>query len=293
MVVSCLERNQAGLSLRRVMDKNLVSINLIERNTGGKGNFRTQLVSLKDALQLVMVLPGDMAKAVRVQISEVMTDFFKGDESLVDQIRANAASDSPICQLARADEPTPEDLEARRKRIKRDELEMMRMQVEIEERRANTMRNLQETQEMRMRGIEYSMQLLDRLNPTWQKSDARFRMQTEDMVKNILTVPVTTASLLTNGEPSKQQATLSISQLAQELGCKKLLNSQLSSVGSRAARLFRTRYGKEPTKHRQWCDGAERDINTYTEADRPLLTQVFVDMGLVPGSASSVASSDE
>ena len=58
MVVSGLERNQAGLSLRRVIDKNLLSINLIERNTGGKGNSRTQLVNLKDALQLVMVLPG-------------------------------------------------------------------------------------------------------------------------------------------------------------------------------------------------------------------------------------------
>ena len=235
---------------------------------------------------------------VRQQFAKIIRRFMAGDQTLHSAIDANAASGSPVAELARGacnddNIPVEEDPDTRRKRIKRDELEMLRMQVEIEERRANTMRNLQETQEMRMRGIEYSMQLLDRLNPTWQKSDARFRMQTEDMVKNILTVPVTTASLLTYGEPSKQQATLSISQLAQELGCKKLLNSQLSLVGSRAARLFRTRYGKEPTKHRQWVDGAERDINTYTEADRPLLTQVFVDMGLVPGSASSVASSDE
>lgn len=71
-----------------------------------------------------------------------------------------------------------------------------------------------------------------------------------------------------------------------------MLNAHLSSAGTRAAKLFRARYGQEPIKHRQWSDGAERDINTYTEADRPMLTQVLVDMGLVPSSASSVAGSD-
>lgn len=278
MVVSWLERNQAGLSLRRIMDKNLLSINLIERNTGGKGNSRTQLVNLKDALQLIMVLPGEMAKALRVQISEIMTDFFKGDESLVDQIRANAASDSPICQLARADEPALEDPETRRKRVMREDLDLINLQEDIKDKRIKNMHSF--------------MGLMSTVRPDWMQTDARFRLQTEDMIKNILAVPVTIAPLLTNGESAKHQATLSISQLARELGCKKMLHAQLCSAGSRAAKLFRKSYGQEPIKHRQWSDGAERDINTYTEADRPMLTQVLVDMGLVPSSASSVAGSD-
>lgn len=77
MVVTGLDRNHAGNSLRRVIDKNLLSLNLSERNTGGKGNSRTQLVNLKDALQLIMVLPGEMAKTVRAQIGDVMKEFFK------------------------------------------------------------------------------------------------------------------------------------------------------------------------------------------------------------------------
>ena len=72
-----------------------------ESDTGCKGNGRTQLVNLKDALQLIIVLSGEMAKAVRVQISEILTDFFKGEESFLAQIRAsaNAASDPLICGI--------------------------------------------------------------------------------------------------------------------------------------------------------------------------------------------------
>ena len=280
MVFSGKDRNNAGRDLRDLPDETFLSTNFVDRKLPGKGCGHTKLVSFEHAIQLIMVLPGKVAKETRMAFAGVIHRFLAGDKSLIKEIEANAESSSPIAELARATlpKPAPEDPEARRKRIMREDLDLISLQEDI--------------QDKRMRRIEYSMQLLDRLNPTWHKSDARFRMQTEDMVKNILTVPVTTASLLTNGEPSKQQATLTISQLAQELGCKKLLHSQLCSAGSRAARLFRTRYGQEPTKHRQWVDGAERDINTYTEADRPLLTQVLVDMCLVPGSASSVASSD-
>jgi hypothetical protein len=102
MVVTGLERDQAGLALRRVVRKNLLSFEMIERNTGGKGNAKTQLVRINDAIQLVMVLPGEMAKVVRLQIADIITKFIRGDETLVDQIHANAGSNSPIAQLARA-----------------------------------------------------------------------------------------------------------------------------------------------------------------------------------------------
>jgi hypothetical protein len=284
MVVSGLERNQAGLSLRRVIDKNLLSINLIERNTGGKGNSRTQLVNLKDALQLVMVLPGEMAKSVRVQISNIMTDFFKGSESLVDQIRVNAASNSPICQLARASGGSVEDQEARRKRVKREDLELVKLEHEI--------------QDMRVKNFQNGMAIMTQIRPDWMQTDARFRMQIEDMARNIMTTPVL-AQRLTNGEQTGEsesnKASLSISQLAQELGCKRMLHAHMCSAGSRAAKLFRTRYGQDPPKHRQWVDGCERLVNSYTEADRGLLTEVLTDLGLMPGSepsGSSIASDD-
>ena len=289
MVVSGLERNQAGLSLRRVIDKNLLSINLIERNTGGKGNSRTQLVNLKDALQLVMVLPGELAKSVRAQISNVMTEFFKGSESLVDQIRANAESSAPICQLARACEEPVEDQEARRKRIKREDLELVKMEQDIK-------RGEQEIQDMRVKNFQNGMALMTQIRPDWMQTDARFRMQIEDMARNIVTTPVVSACL-TNGEQTgpdtkQQNASLSMSQLAQELGCKPLKHYVACRAGAIAAKKYRELHGQDPPKHRQWVDGAERLVNSYTESDRDLLTEVLTNMGLVPDSSTGSVSSD-
>lgn len=280
MVFSGLARDQSGLVLRRLSDDVFPSINLIEKNIGGSGNSKTKLVSFEHAIQLIMVLPGKVARETRVAFAGVIHRFLAGDKSLIKEIEANAESSSPIAQLARATlpEPTLEDPETRRKRVMREDLDLINLQEDIKDKRIKNMHSF--------------MGLMSTVRPDWMQTDARFRLQTEDMIKNILAVPVTIAPLLTNGESAKHQATLSISQLARELGCKKMLHAHLSSAGTRAAKLFRARYGQEPIKHRQWSDGAERDINTYTEADRPMLTQVLVDMGLVPGSASSVAGSD-
>ena len=58
MVVTALERKHAGQALKRVVDKNLLGFNLKHRNTGGQGNSKTEIINLKEALQLIMVLNG-------------------------------------------------------------------------------------------------------------------------------------------------------------------------------------------------------------------------------------------
>lgn len=277
-----MERNQAGLALRRVIDKNLLSINLVERNTGGQGNSKTRLVNLQDALQLVMILPGEMAKAVRVQFSDILKKFFKGDESIVGQVRANAVSGSAISQLARAGDSGSEqveDNETRRKRIKREDLELVNLEQEIQERR--------------IKNLNGFMELMTRINPTWMQTDTRFRLQTEDMVKNILTPPGSATLSITNGE-SSQPLSLSISQLAQELGCKRLSHADSCRAGALAAKRYRATHDKaEPPKHRQWVEGAERLVNSYTEADREMLVGVLADLGLLPDSSSVASSHDD
>lgn len=271
MVVTELERKHAGQALRRVMERNLLGFNLKHRNTGGQGNSKTELINLKDAIQLIMVLPGEMAKTIRAQIGDVMTKFFAGDESLVDQIRANSESNSAIAQLARASLPDKdrEDPDSRHKRIKREELELARLEQEIQEKRIHNMSSF--------------MTLMTQIRPDWMQTDARFRLQTEDMVKNIITTAPGSAQLaLTNSSEQGKSASLSISQLAQELGCKALSHGDACSVGRMAAKRYKASHGAEPPKHRQWVDGAERVVNSYTEADRALLVTVLTDLGLVP-----------
>ena len=65
-----------------------------------------------------------------------------------------------------------EDHEARRKRSKREALDLMNLE--------------QETQEMRLRNFQNWLGLLTQLCPNWRQTDACFRLKVEDMAKNII-----------------------------------------------------------------------------------------------------------
>ena len=56
----------------------------------------TKLLSFQDAIELIMVLPGKMAKETRAKFADVLTRYMAGDPSLIGEIHANALSTSPI-----------------------------------------------------------------------------------------------------------------------------------------------------------------------------------------------------
>lgn len=279
IVVSDLERNQAGLALRRVIEKNLLSIKMIERNTGGKGNARTQLVNLKDALQLIMVLPGEMAKTVRAQIGDIMTKFFAGDESLVDQIHANASSTSPIAQMAReslgmtqGDDPVAVGFKRRR-----EELELLKLEEEIKGLAQNRVMTLQDKLE----------QIRD---PVANRLDERTRLMFQDAYMNMLinsqSGAATHQATLTNGTSN---APISIGSVAAELGYKPTTNDA-KRIGVDIKKRYLRLHNKPPPKHDQLCEGRVTQVNSYTEQDKPLLIEALHDY-FAPRSYTSNSSS--
>ena len=268
MVVTALDRNHAGNALRRVIEKNLLSLNLSERNTGGKGNARTQLVNLKDALQLIMVLPGEMAKTVRAQIGEVMTKFFAGDESLVGQIRANAESTSPIAQMARASldiEQGDEQAYQIGYKRRREELELLKLEEEI--------RGMAQS-----RVIEASSEIERIRDPTRSNLDERTRLMVQDAMQNSIlnsmqVVPFTGGQAATK-EGVSQNKPISISSVAKELGYNVSTNDS-KRIGVDLKKRYFKLHGKAPSKHDQLCDGRVTLVNSYTEQDRPLVEQAL------------------
>ena len=72
------------------------------KHVGSRGGAPTKLVSFQHSIELIMVLPGQVAKDVRVQFSNIIRRYMAGDESLKDEIDANAQSSSPLAQMARA-----------------------------------------------------------------------------------------------------------------------------------------------------------------------------------------------
>lgn len=225
-------------------------------------------LSLRDTISLIMVLPGKMAKEMRSQFASIIE---KHIELCTDPTTGTTS--------VKINPDSVEDHDSRRKRIRREDLELVKLE--------------QEVQDMRVKNFQNGMALMTQIRPDWMQTDARFRMQIEDMAKNIMTMPVTSARLTNGEQPDSKQASLSISQLAQELGCKRLRHSDACRAGAMAVKRYRELHGQDPPKHRQWVDGAERLVNSYTEANRDLLTEVLTDMGLVPCSASGSVTSDE
>ena len=136
MAITGKNKNESGEVLRNLKEELFLSTKFLERNTGGRGNTRTKLVTFHDALELIMVLPGKMAKEMRVKFSDIIRRFLAGDAS-------NAISNNPVSVLARGPTlPTAsvvEDNEESRKRRRMVE------DLEIEERVANLKRIQNET----------------------------------------------------------------------------------------------------------------------------------------------------
>ena len=130
----------------------------------GKGNGHTKLVSFRHAIELIMVLPGQVAKEVRVQFANIIKRYMAGDESLKDEIDANAQSSSPVAQMARASVHGEED--RKRRRVMEDA----------------------QYGKVALDNISNAMSILDELNPAW-KNDGRLLLQLEDQVKNIVVPP--------------------------------------------------------------------------------------------------------
>jgi hypothetical protein len=96
-----------------------------------------------------------------------------------------------------------EDPDARSKRIKREDLEILQMEQQIHQME-------QDVQEKRIKNVNSFMCLMNTIRPDWMQTDARFRMQTEDTIKNILVTPGSSVPALTNGEPAPSQSVLAV-----------------------------------------------------------------------------------
>jgi hypothetical protein len=259
MVMTDKSRDSAGWIIRNIPEETFPSVKITDRKMPGKGNGHTKLVSFQNAIELVMVLPGRVAKETRTQFADIIKRYLAGDHSLITEIEANAQSSSPIAQMARESLSivTEEDLNRKRRR---EELELEMLQADLLERQNKAM----DSQQQSVLTFINTMQLLD---PNW-KNDTRLVIQTKDRLKNI--VLGQSPAAITNG-PS--DTPIYIHDVARSLGHSKLSHGDACRIGKKAAELYQARHGVAPQKRMQFVDGAERMINAYTEGDRDLLVE--------------------
>lgn len=91
MVVSGKDRNNAGRDLRDLKDEFFHSTKIVERQLSTHGGPKTKLISFRDAIELVMVLPGKIARKTRKQFVEIIVRYLDGDETMCQEIQKNNA----------------------------------------------------------------------------------------------------------------------------------------------------------------------------------------------------------
>jgi hypothetical protein len=149
MVMSGKSREDSSKTLRDLPEEVFHTEKFSVKSMPGKGNGRTKLVTFKDAIELVMVLPGKVAKETRAQFAGIIQRYMAGDESLIAEIQSNAESSAPIAELARGtlEESTEYQLTHKRKL---DQLELEERTVELELKRVHVQLKTAEAQEKHM-----------------------------------------------------------------------------------------------------------------------------------------------
>ena len=288
MVSTGHDRHDSLQTLRRLSTENFEKKKLFLLKLPGKGNQKTYTIHFRDALELIMVLPGKFATETRKKFADIIIRYFAGDASLTPEIEANAASDHPVAQMAR-ETLASERQDAEALKRSREQADIM-FELEVQEKRERIKRlqieNEQkryENQQLGLESLNHFKSFLSETVPGWE-SDKRLRLQLEDRAKNIVlnsgSTAVAPAGGAQPGAPagaplpaSSSIQSLSISQVCQEMKLRPK-TGDLVSIGKRVGQLYRERHNNQPPpKHRQWVDGAEREVNSYTEADRPVIEQ--------------------
>jgi hypothetical protein len=214
-------------------------------------------MTLRGLERLMMILGGKVAAEFRQIVEGVFTRYMAGDHSMLEEIHANAVSTAPIHQAYRqalAQEPVVDSIGDKRRLERQDAL----LELELKERNMSV--------------IGSFCGLMSSLNPDW-KNDTRLRLQLEDSMKTAMFGRQ--QALITNGDSPATSRSISVSQVAQELGVR-LNHSDSIAIGRALASEYREQHGEPPSKHRQWVDGAEREVNSYTEHDRHMVERVIL-----------------
>lgn len=276
MVVTGKDRDHAGQALRGLSDETFPSSKFSERKMPGKGNARTKLVTFPDGMELIMVLPGKVAREIRAKFSDIIHRYLAGDHSLITEVLVNAASDSPIAQMARASMggSGPDEI-SRKRQLERDDA---LFEMEMAERKQRLLQSMAETQAKTAAVQRALREDYTSLCPG-QVLDDRAKLLFKDNLLNLACPQGMPAAVqaIENGVPvsaPEDSRPITISSFAMEEG-KRYGSKALQRIGIIMSNLYQKRHGKKASQHEQFTDGAVRVVRSYTRKDQGLLREAF------------------
>ena len=251
----------------------------------GERQRETPTMTIRGLQRLLLILGGNrVAPQFRALAETTFTRVLGGDKSLIKVIEANAESNEPGPRMARAameSDPDPggilpdsflDDVVLKRKRA---ELELEERQVALQERKMaiETSRlaienGRKELKQKDLSFIKNSMELLKMISNGI--IDERTTLQYKELVKNV----TFTAQAPTAGGGGAACDGISVSVVAKVMGYN-CTEGQLIAIGKELAKKYRTKYGENPSEHKQQHNGIMIDVKSYTERDRGMMEEVI------------------
>ena len=264
MVVTGKDCNHANACFRSVDNSLFDNQKVVMRN-------QRRYLTLKNAIELIMVLPGKMAKEMRAQFAEIIENYIKTNMGL------NPATEEPMLTGLKR---------------RREELELLKMEHEIN---AIVIANKVKEQGLLLEATAEIERIRD---PTRSNLDDRTRLMIQDAMQN--SILNTTQAIAGGGSAGVKKmiengpaanAPISISGVAVTLGYKPT-SGDCKRIGIDLMKRYRKQHGKPPPKHDQLCDGRVTSVNSYTEQDRPLVVEALHSY-FKPADDSSSCAGDE
>jgi hypothetical protein len=242
----------------------------------GAGQRDTPCMTVRGLQRLLMILGGKVAAEFRAVVEGVFTRVMAGDQTMIQAINANAASDAPVHQIYRqalAQEPVttaPDPASLTRKR-RMEELEIEMLEADVE---AKKLANA-------AMACENLSKVADRYQELCEDSpmDERARLMLKDGFLNMPMAaqqPTNSGSqpLIENGSGVSPNKPISLSSVAVELGFK-IPDGEFIAIGKKVSQRYFKLHGKTPSKHDQLIKGKVTSVNSYTESDRAIVEQVL------------------
>jgi hypothetical protein len=248
------------------------------------------VLTFKGVLRLIMLVSGEKAALYRSAMVNILSRYYAGDDSLTDEIQANAQSNAPVAQMARAAlvaeaVPVQQDTVSLGNKRKLEELELTKLEIELEARQIeNRARQAESEISQRDSNFEYVVKCAKNYQElcTDTGMDERALLVFKDLFLNMAMLQAPQQAITDGSMPPVRPISLSmppvrpisLSMVAAEMGLK-IPTNELISLGHELKKRYVALHGKPPSKHDQLCDGRMTKVNSYMEADRPLVTEVL------------------
>jgi hypothetical protein len=242
----------------------------------GSGQRETPCTTIRGLQRLLIILGGKVAANFREIVEGTFTRVMGGDQSLIEVINANAASNAPLQQAYRAalvQEPVAPVLEElclgqKRDRESARELELAERKLRLEEGEFRL-----KEREKALEHVNWGMELMDSLKAK-SNIDERTKLQFEDHIKNVVLSSSNSFKQKTIGNVAKtsvnETESLSVSVLAAEMGYR-CSDKDVINIGRAIAAKYRETYKRSPPKHKQYVKGNYIPVNSYMERDRSMM----------------------